>query len=291
MSAPVRVETKALGDPRIEYLGKLAGYDRHAALGRLIQLWAYCTERLAHVVSPGAVEAIMGTPADTLVRAELAEYVAEGVRIKGTKGRIEWLTQQKAYASTGGQASAKRRLEKTQPGVNRASTVGQLGLNAPSTDPNPLTLTLPLPISRSESPQTPQGVRSRGRPKNPKPTDPNPAELESVARVLGKIAERTGITYRGSKEHTRLIVARMRDGASEMDLRAVIAYCANELGWLDKPDMAPFLRPETLFGPKTIEKYLDAARTWHAQIVADEQRRAEPTPQRDASFDEPEWMQ
>lgn len=88
------------------------------------------------------------------------------------------------------------------------------------------------------------------------------SELASVRTVLDRLSDRSGVKYQGSKEHTRLIVARLRDGCSEWDLRRVIGYCAERLAWEADPKMRTYLRPETLFGPQTIAKYLDAARAW-----------------------------
>ncbi len=100
------------------------------------------------------------------------------------------------------------------------------------------------------------------------------AELASVRVVLDKLGERSGIAYRGGTKHTALIVARLREGTSEWDLRRITGYCAERLGWETKPEMKAYLRPETLFGPQTIEKYLDAARTWAPQSAPTEQPSA-----------------
>ncbi len=59
-----------------------------------------------------------------------------------------------------------------------------------------------------------------------------------------------------------------------MDLRYVIAYCAAERGWADDPKMHGNLRPETLFGPETIWRYLDPARSWVSKLPADEPQPA-----------------
>jgi uncharacterized phage protein (TIGR02220 family) len=106
------------------------------------------------------------------------------------------------------------------------------------------------------------GDIGRQRLKRPKPNDPTPEERASAIRVLGKLSARNGVRYTGSPEHLRIIVSQLRNGATETDLRKVIGYCAIELEWADKPEMATYLRPETLFGPKTINRYLDPARTW-----------------------------
>lgn len=82
-----------------------------------------------------------------------------------------------------------------------------------------------------------------------------------------KLSEASGIAYRGGDEHRRLVLSRLRDGIHELELRAVIAYCADE--WHGKSDLAAYLRPETLFGPKTIHRYLDAARTKYARELRD----------------------
>jgi len=117
-------------------------------------------------------------------------------------------------------------------------------------------------VEKREDSDTPPAVGSRGKGKKPKPNDPTPAERSSAERVLDKLSQRNGVRYTGSPEHIRLIVAQLRAGASEADLRMVVGYCAIELEWADKPEMATYLRPETLFGPKTINRYLDPARTW-----------------------------
>lgn len=102
-------------------------------------------------------------------------------------------------------------------------------------------------------------------PRKPKPSEPTPDERAAAGRVLEKLSARNGIAYSGTAEHVRLIVAQLRNGVPEMDLRYVIGYCADELGWQDDADLSKYLRPETLFGPKTIAKYLDPARAWVAK--------------------------
>lgn len=108
----------------------------------------------------------------------------------------------------------------------------------------------------------PVGPDSRASRKGPKAKGYSAAELEAVSVVLGKLSDRSGVAYRGGAEHTAMIVARLRDGVTVWDMRRVIAYCAERLGWEDKPEMRTYLRPETLFGPKTIAKYLEPARSW-----------------------------
>ncbi len=85
--------------------------------------------------------------------------------------------------------------------------------------------------------------------------------------VLDKLGAESGVAYRGSDAHTRLIIGRLREGTSELELRAIVAYCGDQ--WRGKPEMQQYLRPETLFGPQTIARYLDPARTRYARLLAD----------------------
>lgn len=112
----------------------------------------------------------------------------------------------------------------------------------------------------------PGGALPRSR--KPKPSaDPTPEERATCETVLAKLSARNGVAYRGSPEHLRLITARLRSGCTEADLRKVIHYAASArddggLGWAEDESMRAWLRPETLFGPKTIAKYLDPAVAW-----------------------------
>lgn len=110
-------------------------------------------------------------------------------------------------------------------------------------------------------------VASRPSPRQAKAkASTTPAELAIVGRVLGKLGERNGVAYGGAAAHVRLIVGRLRDGVTELELRAVVAYCADE--WLADDEMRRYLRPETLFGPTTIAKYLDPARARYRDLIA-----------------------
>jgi hypothetical protein len=113
----------------------------------------------------------------------------------------------------------------------------------------------------------------RGRPRKPKPSEPTESERASAMLILGKLGEHNGIRYAGSDAHVALIVRHLRNGADEMDLRYVVHHCAEELAWKHKPEMRHNLRPETLFGPMTFSRYIDAARTLRAQHEAHEKQR------------------
>jgi uncharacterized phage protein (TIGR02220 family) len=246
----------------------------------MARLWRQCTLEQSPFLPAATITRILGERGvHALVESRLGEVTDKGIRIRGTKGRIEWLKKlrnNKKFGKLGG------RPKKNPYGFQEKP----IGVNPDHEKITPLTLTpslTPSPVQTDprEDSDTPPAVGpspgldalmlkvdaatgdiGRQRARRPKPNDPTAAECESVRVVLAKLSTHNGVRYTQNAEHTRLIVARLRDGASELDLRAVVAYCAFELDWKADPDMQKYLRPETLFGPKTIAKYLDPARTW-----------------------------
>lgn len=103
------------------------------------------------------------------------------------------------------------------------------------------------------------------KPRAPKRPTFTAIEKSIAMRVLAKLTERSRVRYTGCDDHVALIAHHLRRGVTEHELRGVIAYCADELEWLDDPKMHRHLKPETLFGPKTLSRYLDPSRTYVAE--------------------------
>lgn len=83
------------------------------------------------------------------------------------------------------------------------------------------------------------------------PKEPDPTE-----EIIGHLNQRAGTNYKASTANTRkLVKARLKEGFTVDEFKTVIdKKCAD---WLNNRDMAQYLRPETLFGPK-FESYLNA---------------------------------
>jgi uncharacterized phage protein (TIGR02220 family) len=277
----VRIDAEAFSDERFEVLAALCHLaDADHARGKLARLWRQCTVLYAYVLPESVVRAVLGHQGpEALCEAGLGERVEEGIRMRGTLGRIEWLHDLRERSRRGGEATRKKYQEPagqphSQPnGQPHGSLEGPTaspvaGLQA-SPEPGPLTLTLtPTPINGNSEEELRIKNRPAGRPKGSRKIEPTESELASVATVLGKLTGHNGVRYSGTPAHTRLIVSRLREGLSEMDLRVVVYYCAVAKGmeWATSPEMVRFLRPETLFGPNTIARYLDAARSWYATL-------------------------
>lgn len=111
-ASPVRIEDEAFSDPRIELLGSLCGYNRFEALGRLAHLWRMCTRRGEYCVSPAIIAACLGDAGPAaIVTAELGEETPDGIRVKGTEGRIEWRQQYVQQPSSTKAAAGRARAQ------------------------------------------------------------------------------------------------------------------------------------------------------------------------------------
>lgn len=267
----VNVDGEAIGDPRFKRLGRYLKIDWREALGRCFCLWLVAYERRTAIFSMEDVDIIAERDgfAKAMLRAELAtaEPGNDALHLAGVDKRIEFLQRQTELGRAGGLAKARRVASE---GQANATANAKRTLKRPSS--LPLTLAPDLPPDPALAPdQTLIRERDVGIPAPPPSAAPRvkaksakmtAEEQATVAIVMQRLSERSGISYRGSEKHALLIVRLLRQGLTEWDLRRVIGYCAVSLQWETKPEMRKYLRPETLFGPQTIEKYLDAARTW-----------------------------
>lgn len=106
MAASVRIEDEAFSDGRFEHLGRLLGSTRYDALGRMAYLWKQCTQEGRYVLPIPDVE--LHVPVDALLASRLGEKCRGGIRIKGTKGRVEWLDKKRKAARLGGLSRAAK---------------------------------------------------------------------------------------------------------------------------------------------------------------------------------------
>lgn len=265
----VNVDAMALVDARFDRLAMLLGLtDGDHARGRILRLWISCVLQSSHVAGRWLVESVFGASGpEALVSSDLAKWASDDhqtLYIRGTTGRIEWYERLRSQSSHAGKVRAL--------GANRSAGQFTSHVDGAQTSALALAPTLPLALAlaRSKTPKVPTGDPGPNtKQAKRKPSDATPGEIESVRNVLAKLTEHNGINYSRSAEHTRLIVAQLRNGVTEHDLRKVVAYCAMKTFPPDKPELRMYLRPETLFGPRTIDRYLDPARAWFNTLSED----------------------
>jgi hypothetical protein len=87
-------------------LGLKLGTNEFDALGRMVALWDFCTEKSDSVLTETLITVLSKHEkfAEAICAPEvgLAEHVDGGIRIKGTRGRIEWLAKRRKAARNGG---------------------------------------------------------------------------------------------------------------------------------------------------------------------------------------------
>lgn len=80
------------------------------------------------------------------------------------------------------------------------------------------------------------------------------ASNSGAREILDHLNDRTGCHYRAVESNLSLIRARLGEGYSVQDVKAVIDAKVSE--WQSKPEMAVYLRPETLFGARKFSGYV-----------------------------------
>ncbi|ECG8590775.1 hypothetical protein FNI11_13685 [Salmonella enterica subsp. salamae] len=90
--------------------------------------------------------------------------------------------------------------------------------------------------------------------------DPEVVITDNAIEVLTHLNRVSGSRYQKSKTALENIRARLRDGYSVSELMLVIDLKHEH--WHDNDEQYQYMRPETLFGPKKFEGYLQSAIRW-----------------------------
>ncbi|HFT7679244.1 TPA: conserved phage C-terminal domain-containing protein [Citrobacter braakii] len=90
--------------------------------------------------------------------------------------------------------------------------------------------------------------------------DPEVVITDQAILVLTHLNQTSGSRYQKSKTSLENIRARLREGYSVADLQLVIDLKHEH--WHENDEQYQYMRPETLFGPKKFESYLQSATRW-----------------------------
>ncbi|HYF56276.1 MAG TPA: hypothetical protein VEA41_18625, partial [Salinarimonas sp.] len=80
-------------------------------------VWHHCTEHGTYVVPGGVLDAITDTDSfcEQLVNSGLGEETPDGIRVRGTAGRIEWKSRLRANSQKGGSQNRASWLARRKP--------------------------------------------------------------------------------------------------------------------------------------------------------------------------------
>ncbi|WP_343529359.1 conserved phage C-terminal domain-containing protein [Yokenella regensburgei] len=100
------------------------------------------------------------------------------------------------------------------------------------------------------------------KPPCPVPAEPDPEVVitDQAIEVLTHLNRISGSRYQKSKTSLENIRARLREGYCVSDMMLVIDLKHEH--WHDNDEQYQYMRPETLFGPKKFEGYLQSAVRW-----------------------------
>ncbi|WP_407300708.1 conserved phage C-terminal domain-containing protein [Raoultella ornithinolytica] len=90
--------------------------------------------------------------------------------------------------------------------------------------------------------------------------DPEVVITENAIEVLAHLNQVSGSRYQKSKSSLENIRARLREGHAVCDLKLVIDLKHEH--WRQNDEQYQYMRPETLFGPRKFEGYLQSAIRW-----------------------------
>ncbi|MCY1699501.1 conserved phage C-terminal domain-containing protein [Lelliottia sp. SL45] len=195
------------------------------------------------------------------VRTAIAKLEAEGwlsrkSRRQGNRNasnvyrlNVEKL-QAAAFSHLSDSDGSKSDASKTDPSKFDASKSGCAdGFHPPESGGDPSVNSTTDPSSK---PKTPCPVASQ--------PDPEVVITDNAIEVLQHLNLISGSRYQKSKTSLENIRARLREGYSVCDLKLVIDLKHEH--WNGNDEQYQYMRPETLFGPKKFEGYLQTGIRW-----------------------------
>ena len=162
----------------------------------------------------------------------LAEFFQRQDQAWHNKRADEEIAAYQAQADTNRRIARERTVQRT---VNETSTK-----RPPNHKPEPLT-------------RKDKDIVGQEPDASPLKRDSLNGKRSTAIAVLDFLNEKTGRRYKPVKANLELIAARLREGASEEDLRAVVAKKCRE--WSGDAAMAIYLRPATLFNATKFAQY------------------------------------
>ena len=219
----VRIEDDAFGDLRYETLAKEAGLaDADHARGKMARLWRQCTAERIYHLSETEVCAVLGPRGvDALIESRLGEQTDRGIRIRGTRGRIEWLEKLRKNGKKGGRPRKASDESKRKPSGFRESNP-------------PALVTAPAPVLAQEEegngPAAPAAL-----PLFVERSAPEPVRPDAVAELWAEQERLRAEVIPGSRaldltaDRRKRIAGLLKSGHTAESLRSCLVAYADEI--------------------------------------------------------------
>jgi uncharacterized phage protein (TIGR02220 family) len=230
----IKLDAWIFDKPEVLRLSRLLGEDVHAVVGSLVFFWIWLDR---HSVD-GTVDGVTSSDVDAVANREgFAEAMAAvgWLRFDDKNERIEVPN----FDAHNGETAKKRALKNDRQARWRASSTGASTREEKRREEV-------RPKALSDSPPATADVVSLPR---------KTTELREQAKdLLAFLNDRTSRHFRDSAANLDPLIARLKEGVSPGEVRAVMARKIREWGTDEK--MAKYLRPETLFNRTKFHQYL-----------------------------------
>jgi uncharacterized phage protein (TIGR02220 family) len=219
----IKVETCTSGKAEIIRLARLLSMKHDEALGAVVRFWVWADSNTVD----GVVDGVASTDVDAVLSCPGLCRGLEAVGWLIIDKEKERITIPK-FERHNGESDKKRALSSERQARWRAGNVDGLVDATPPT-------------------------REEKRREEKKKNNNTVRHTPDVLSLLQFLNEKTGRNYQPVRANIELILARLKDGASVDDCRAVIAKKCRE--WAGDPKMSFYLRPATLFNRTKFAQY------------------------------------
>lgn len=235
----IKMEATTPDKPEVLAIAARMGWsDPDYAVGKLFRVWRWFDQQTIDGNARGVTLALLDSIAGV---AGFADAMRD----------VGWLVEDAGGIRLPkfGRHCGRSAKERAQTAKRVANHKSNARANAKGNDAgNAATVTEALPREEKRREEEKNKLMS-GKP------DPEPrADHSDAVEILGYLNARAGKAFRPVKSNVGLVLARLREGASVDDCRAVID--AKVAQWLGDAKMAEFLRPATLFGREKFAQYL-----------------------------------
>lgn len=219
----IKVETCTPGKAEIIRLARLLSMKHDEALGVVVRFWVWADSNTVD----GVVDGVASTDVDAVLSCPGLCRGLEAVGWLIIDTEKERITIPK-FERHNGESAKKRALSNERQARWRA---GNVDAHVDATPP----------------------TREEKRREEKKKNRSNVGQKPDAIQVLNFLNQKTGRSYEPVDANLKPIAARLREGSSVDDLRAVVAKKCRE--WAGDPKMDVYLRPKTLFNATNFANY------------------------------------
>lgn len=264
----VAVRTDIRKEERVLVIADIAGYSRHEALGRLIDMWSWCTDRglddapddcEGYAVSDAVVRRFMGLRGVEALLGNDCDELALGSRrsdgliyLRGTSDTVSRLRALRSSASAGGRARSEVSQSKGRDGrfvgkrtkapAGRVPSTSQTGaVNQPASSQPPASSS-EIPDPRSQIPDPIEELSLSPQ------TAPRPREQSAHARVVAAFdahyAERNGCKPTWDAKRGRMVSDLLKKQHPDELIRRIVVLFTDPPSFLSgcSADLATFVQ-------------------------------------------------